>query len=74
MCVTDVNRNNTKGDITAWLGAFIGTYQENVSLSEMRSVMTMFQKVVMLENEDTNPCGTSVCEQIIEIRLGDCTW
>ena len=28
----------------------------------------------VLENEDTNPCGTSVCEQIMEMRRGDCIW
>ena len=41
---TDVNKNNTKGDMTAWPGPFIGICQENVSLNEMRSGMTMFQK------------------------------
>ena len=27
-----------------------------------------------LENKYTNPCGTSVCEQIMEMRRGDCIW
>ena len=43
---TDVNKN-TKGDMTAWLGRFVGICQENVSLNEMRSDMTMFQKVCL---------------------------
>ena len=30
-----------------WLGTFIGICQENVSLSEMRNGMTMFQKVCL---------------------------
>lgn len=25
----------------------------------------------VLENEDTNPCGTSLCEQIMEMTRGD---
>ena len=28
----------------------------------------------LLEKKDTNPCGTEVCEQIMEMRRGDCTW
>ena len=28
----------------------------------------------VLENEDTNPCGILVCEQIMEMRRGDCIW
>ena len=28
----------------------------------------------LLENEDTNPCWTSVCEQIMEMTRGDCAW
>ena len=54
---TDANINNAKGDMTLWLGAFVGTFQENVSLSEMRSGMTKVPES-LLENEDTNPCGT----------------
>ena len=30
-----------------WLGAFVGIFQENVSLSEMRSGITVFQKVCL---------------------------
>ena len=28
----------------------------------------------LLDNEDTNPRGTEVYEQIMEMRRGDCTW
>ena len=44
---TDAKKNYTKGDMTMWLGAFVGTFQENVSLSEMRGGMSMFQKVCL---------------------------
>ena len=44
---TDVKKSNTKGDMTAWLGTFIGICQENISLKETRSGMTMFQKVCL---------------------------
>ena len=44
---TDVNKNNTNGDMTAWLGMFIGICQENVSLNEKRSGIIMFQKVCL---------------------------
>ena len=64
---TDVNKNNVKGDMTMWLGKFVGTSQENEKWYD-------YVPESVLENEDTNPCGTSVCEQIMEMRRGDCTW
>ena len=28
----------------------------------------------VFENEDTNPCGPLVCEQIMGMRRGQCIW
>ena len=67
---TDVNKNNTKGDMTMWLGAFVETCQENVSLSEMKSGITMFQKVCLKMKIQTLVHGTLVWEQIMEMSRG----
>ena len=67
---TDVNKNNAKGDITTWQGKFIRTLS---GICEFERNEKWYDRVPesVLENEDIN---RSVCEQIMEMRRGDCIW
>ena len=65
---TDVNKNNAEGDMTTWQGKFIGTLS---GICEFERNEKWYDHVPesVLENEDIN---RSVCEQILEMRRGDC--
>ena len=45
---TDVNKNNTKGDVTMLLGAFVGTFQKNVS--DVRGMCAVRTRVILSNN------------------------
>ena len=54
------------------LGQLIRTSRKN--LTERREKWCDHVAESLLENDDTNPCGTSVGEQIMKSGRGGCSW